>query len=194
MQIEFLEDEPFIAELWSIDNEIGHVRSEGLHVSKIIYAEAEEQGRSRANSAFTDSDLEAFRAMGFLWERVFELVMKRTLRNRGAIFSAPEQCMDGVYLTPDFCTVNGELVVEETKCTTRSAKMDVESNEEWFSAIKAYCRSLSTLKANLRVLHLRGYLNPPIPKLKQYKLVFTPSELEENWLRLINFAKAKGWL
>jgi len=194
MQITEHGEQDIISELWSIDHEIGHTRSPGLHVSKIIYTELEEQGQSRVNSTFNNSDLEAFRALGFLWERIIVDVIKRQERRLGTMIPSPELCMDNVYMTPDYSLVKKLVKTEEYKCTTKSARMQIEEKPEWLTQIQCYCRGLGTLEANLRVLHLRGYINPPIPKVKQYHLSFTQSELDETWLRLLNFAKAKGWL
>jgi hypothetical protein len=195
MQIIELGEQPIIAELWSLDHEAGATRSPGTHISTVIRAELEEQGTSRANSSFDDSDLQAFRAVGFLWERIMERVLSRIPREDGQLVQCREIDLDGIYMTPDFIMAHPDHIeVEEYKATMKSAKMQLYDREEWITQCAAYCKALGALVANIRVLHIRGYINPPVPKVKQYRIEFAQSDLDETWQRLTSFARSKGWI
>jgi hypothetical protein len=192
MQVEDLGEEPIISELWSLDSENNRPRSQGLHVGQLINEESQDQGK-RQVSTFTDSDLQAFMAMGFLWERVLEMVFRRVPRIDGQILRETEICKDGIFMSPDARLHSpGGDSVEEYKATSRSSKNPPK--DEWISQMMAYCYGLGLNTANLRVLHYRGSNVWPVPKIRQYRYTFDDRELWENWERLLNFARSKGKL
>lgn len=182
---------------WSLDNQEvsidGNVaRSEGVHVSQIIHSLETKFGRLKGRTDLGD-DSEAlwhdYRTAGFLIERVFhDLLVEQGLIKIG------EMCIDNIYLTPDFLNP-AEWLIEEWKCTWRSAGHDIEEMfVAWWMQIKAYCYAVGCTKARLRVFFVNGDYHPRKPKLMAWEAEFTPQELEDNWMMLVNHAKSEGWL
>lgn len=184
---------------WNLDQQIvsidGNVeRSPGLHVSTVIKALETRYGRLKGRKDLGD-DNEAkwrpYRLAGFLIERAFREILPKNLTKVG------ELCMDNIYMTPDYFDPD-DWVLEEWKCTWRSSGDDLEYLEEnfisWMMQIMAYCRTMCTLRARLRVFWINGNYKPRVPDMAAYELEFTQQELDVNWSAIVNYAKAEGWL
>lgn len=175
----------------SIDRDVK--RSEGCHVSKIIHAIEMKDGRLKGRTDIDNNNSEQwrdYRTAGFLMERAFrEMLTERQLLKLG------EFEVDGIFMTPDYVDANG-WVLEEWKCTWRSAGKDIEELDwwSWFAQMKAYCKALGTLKARLRVFYVNGTYSPRKPKLSAWDIEFTQDEVDSNWSMLVNYAKHEGWI
>lgn len=126
-------------------------------------------------------------------------------------------CGAGIAFSPDLFIVNGSTRLGEIKCTWMTAKAAPISQEQadaigfprlannltefdsrfdkWFTQIKAYCYHLQLTEARLIVFFVNGNYKPPspIPPLA-WDLTFTAAELQEEWMMLLNHAKAEGML
>ena len=196
MDITELANDEFESALWSIDDSSGHVRSEGLHVSTIIQEMEEEAGRSKKRAGISQGDLNAYRGIGFLWERILAHALRVMYQDSDSrIMRVNELCVDNIYLSPDASFVNPqEYKVEEYKATFTSSRKPIESKTHWIAQMMAYCYAMKCTKAHLRVLYVCGNWRPPTPQVKQYEFSWTPLELTEHWQSLVGFAKMKGWL
>jgi hypothetical protein len=180
-------------------------RSEGLHASQ-IWEDISKSVLEKPRSPLAADKLAEFGTIGFIWERVLERTLAAIMVDNdidhGRYMRPGEQCVDGIYLTPDYCDLNfnGNWVhgVEEWKvrwCSYRKAD-DLEKNF-WKVMVqeKAYCYALQTPYSRLRMLFLVGDWRGDItPKLREFELEFTSRELQENWSMLTNHARRKGWL
>lgn len=172
-------------------------RSRGLHLSHVLnFIEQRE---------FTDSKGgQTYMMAGFLWERVLERLLNDPENLWDWMFTAAlnehddpniirpgEQCVDGIYMTPDgFNIETGRL--EEWKYTTKSIRNPITGPkfQRWMWQIMAYCRSLGLDRATLRVFFARGDYTTGRPIPMNYDLDFTETEIEENWRMIILNANA----
>jgi hypothetical protein len=163
-----------------ISEEQGQLRTPGVHVSSIIRRISEVIGTNKKND-FTEEDLNAFAIIGRLWERVLADVLFPPPRYE----RVGEIEKDGIIGSPD-CVDTENWSDVEMKVTWVSSKGFTERQKfrEYLYQAKAYCWMLSMFRARIVVLHICGSYAPPIPKAKQYSLVFTPAELAENWRML----------
>jgi hypothetical protein len=182
-------------------------RSPGLHASQIWVDIAAQLGFHRNRKGdITETQLKEFGTLGFLWERMLEKALGDLIAdsNPGRYMRPGEQCMDGVYMTPDYVDLdfhaNGEyqLGLEEWKvrwCSYHKAD-DLEKNFwEWLVQCKTYCRVLRTRHARLRALFVVGDWRGDItPKLREWEIEFGEQEIEDNWRMLRGHARRKGWL
>lgn len=181
-------------------------RSEGLHASQIWTDLAAGIDKSK-RSPITQDKLQDFGALGFLWEKVLEKTLASMVMesdHEGRYMRPGEQCIDGIYLTPDYVDLdflaNGtwQIGCEEWKvrwCSYRKAD-DLEKNF-WLILVqlKAYCRAINTNFARLRMLFVVGNWKDDItPKLREFELTFSDQELADNWSMLVNHARRRGWL
>lgn len=196
MKITDLEVARFQSALWSPDK---HERSAGLHVSTIIGAILEERGESNVRADLAAADLDDYAAVGFLWERTLTraLNVMHSEDQESGMLRLGEFQKDGIYFTPDGVMLNAagsKPMLEEWKCTWTSCNKLLEDRKKWMYQIKAYCYALDLDTAILRVLYINGTWRPPIPCTRHYRLEFSRRELAENWMEILNFAKAKGML
>jgi hypothetical protein len=161
----------------ALSEEQGQTRTEGAHVSSIIKHIKETLAEGKEN-AFSVDDLEWFAIVGRLWERVLADVMFPKPR-----YERPgELDYDGVLGSPD-CIDTKEWAVLEFKVCWKSSR-DFENSQrfrEYLWQVKAYCQMVAMVRARIIVFFVAGEWRPPVPKAKEYDLLFTPQELAENW-------------
>ena len=188
MRIKELPPTQFSPEKWNPET---RKRSKGLHLTEIIHALLEEQGKSRKRTDLSEQDLAAYQSMGFLWERILEKALASMEDGQDDIVRPGEIKMDDIYMTPDAIRVDPEvgLALEEWKCTWKSSNHPIDTYEHWLMQIKSYCLALNTRIAFLRVFHVNGTWNPPVPQVRQYLLEFTDEELALNWIAILNQAQ-----
>jgi len=180
-------------------------RSEGLHASQ-IWEDLHASVQTKKRSALAADKLSEFGTVGFIWERVLEQTLASIMVDNpidhGRYFRPGEQCVDGIYLTPDYCDLNynGNWVhgVEEWKvrwCSYRKADNLEQNFWKMIVQQKAYCHALQTPYSRLRMLFLVGDWRSDItPKMREFELEFTSRELQENWSMITNHARRRGWL
>jgi hypothetical protein len=168
-----------------------------LHLTDIIAAILEDIGESPVRDDISAADLDDYAAVGFLWERVLTRALTTMYAETANVVRLGEFQKDGIYFTPDGVLLNfdgSKPSLEEWKCTWTSSNKLVEGRKKWWYQIKAYCYALDLDSATLRVLYINGTWRPPIPRTRQYLAEFTRRELAENWMEMLNFAKAKGMM
>ena len=159
-------------------------RSPGLHLST-IYGDLE---TILFNPRKTDNPLWA--QVGFIWEELLTMAFKSALGVRPGEFR-----YDGVIGSPDgVCYDLG--YIDEYKCTWKSAKKTIEDMWKWQAQTKGYCKMVGNgiTTVRFRVLYINGYWDGNGPVYRDNYVVYEESEIEDNWIMLINHAKSRGWL
>jgi hypothetical protein len=175
-------------------------RGKGIHVSGIIRSIAIHTGilkpdsvdePSMADSRIITDPVAILRmTIGLAWEEYYlgVFLKDKVTKHPG------EKCVDGIYMSPD--GVSREWLpyprvmitrVHEVKATYKSINTvgDMSGQWLWLTQIKAYCKGMKTLYANLHVLFLCGDYKMPIrPLVREWTLEFTQKEIDENWAML----------
>ena len=164
-----------------VSDEQTNVRTPGVHVSDIIryIDKAMNEGKEKDNK-FTEDDLELFAIIGRMWEAQISNAMLKPPRYEriGEI-----EC-DGIILSPDSIDTK-EWSLQEFKVTWRSARRTIESEFKWLTQVKAYCYALGMCRASIYALYVNGTYQPPCPIPKAWDILFSPSELQDNWNMLL---------
>jgi len=137
---------------------------------------------------------------GFVWERALEKAYGEGMAMRPGEFN-----LDGIYCSPDGLNYSiilqtGEvldtLVLEEYKATALSSNKTPDDSAFWKYVLqmKAYCYVTGCNHAVLRVFHVRGDYKDNTPAYNVWGFEFNERELRENWVSIVNHAKAKGWV
>lgn len=181
-------------------------RTPGLHVTDIIAVimAAVDPAKARRNqTAFTQTELENYQELGFLWEDLLSKVFARRAADRsedGAVRWRPgEVTKDGIIGSPDgvVAYTTGAIVGEEYKCTWKSSKeFDLYDKRylKWLIQMQAYCHLLDLRTYDLHVLHLNGDWTDYVPQVRSYRLTFGDAEIADQWTSLKNTAQRQGWL
>jgi hypothetical protein len=162
-----------------ISDEQSSARTPGTHVSDIIRHIDKAMNKEKDNK-FTEDDLELFAIIGRMWEAQISKAMLKPPRYEriGEI-----EC-DGIIMSPDSIdTVEWSL--QEFKVTWRSARRTIESEFKWLTQVKAYCYALGMCRVSIYALYVCGTYQPPVPIPKAWDLLFSPSELQDNWAMLL---------
>ncbi len=181
MQIK--QDEIFHQRVISILNDLNNKdRSEGIHFSDLNYCLRKAFYAHRhpgLNSEKGDQSTLMF-ALGLS----FEYYVTKGKQQE-------EFCVDGIYVTPDFISEEGEHW--EVKVTYLGSNKDVSEQENYIRQMKAYCKIKGVLEFKLVMLHIMGdwswvwkrkgtkvdYSRPIINPNNTF--IFTQEEIEENW-------------
>ena len=193
MKVDELDTGEFKSRLWSAET---HVRTPGLHLTDILYPMMEEQGETPDRPDLTKEDLEGYRAVGFLWERVLVRALTDMYGENSFVLRLGEFTKDGVIFTPDAILIRATCPpsLEEWKCTWTSSNRAIGDRKQWWIQIMAYCHALDLDEATVRVLYINGTWRPPIPRTRHYRATFNKRELVENWDMLLNYARSKGMI
>ncbi len=165
-------------------------RTPGLHLTPIIEDILLTLGLGKKYDPDVDPRLQYEK--GYLWE----VVLSRAFGEKAA-HRVGEVELDGILCSPDGVKVeeDGAITVEEYKCTAKSSNSPVEDNISWMMQVKGYCKVLESTSCIFRILYLCGnYRDIRAPQYMAYRLDFTQTEIDENWLAIVNHAKSKGWL
>lgn len=168
------------------------VRSTGLHLTDIIASLEAVLGTRDEMDA---TQLECFRANGFIWERIIERGMLDSIEYCN-LLRPGELMLDGIAGSPDLIDLATSTVID-TKCTWRSSNKltDLQRNFwSWVVQLKGYTHMLGWQQAELWCMFVCGNWKPPMPQLKRIRLEFNPVELQDCWKMLTGHAKEKGWL
>lgn len=179
-------------------------RTKGLHLST-IYRDLENTvihpGQRKGEKELTPNELKRlgpYRELGFIWEELIGCYMARKMRrsNPDRYIDPGEQCLDGIYGTPDNFDVV-DYAVEEWKATWRSMNRLQKLETDfwvWFVQMKSYCKMLGTDTARLRIFFVNGDYRDSGPQPRMLECKFTQRELDDNWSMIRNHAKRRGWL
>lgn len=173
-----------------------HNRPAGVHISDIIKQMLiERDAKKYGDTSPPDPDtLER----GYVWEEVLSDALLR--RNGGGLGFRPDPIeYDGVWMSPDWYNPESDFPLEEWKATRVSKKSDITDRHwYWFIQILCYLKGLGCHRARLRVWYINGDYSEAArrdPKVLQnyvrYSLEFPQREIDENWRRLMSFAKKK---
>lgn len=188
-------------------------RPAGLHLSDIYMAMAKEfypKWFKDYEDEEKEKQIKHFEK-GLILEEAWGNVMQRMLRS----FARPpcQQSTEGVWCSPDGCMDTSEghwppmypplhiPSIHECKVTLKSCSKETspithEKFIPWMWQVKGYCHVWDCLHAYIHAFHLLGDYGkrPWSPIFVIHHLEFTPGEIEENWDRLISFARERGML
>lgn len=155
-------------------------RSDGLHQSDVIDYIMTNQGVSYSDS---DWDRSSMFEAGFTWEEVFEDAFKR---RREPVIRPDEISLDGITGSPDgYNWRNGELY--EYKWTWKSQNsFAILEQYRWHMQVKGYMKMLSSENRKVTVVNwfvffANGDYRGSGPRAVQYRVEFSPREIDENW-------------
>jgi hypothetical protein len=196
----------------------GVKRKEGLHLTQVtgdLYLELNKKEPDSSTPASDCADPNVRMSMGFAWEYILSRAIEKVFPNERIVsldelYGEPHIIYDGVMMSPDRIDIgdpSGELVVEEWKCTWKSARGPDEDFDvwawTWLMQVKAYCLALHTTRCRFRILFINGDYSRGKgqrgrcshgPCVRTFELKFTEEELQENWQMIRSRAKQKGWL
>ena len=162
-------------------------RSPGPHLMDIVKDMAREL--FAAGNKYVDApDLLQFEK-GYVWERVLSRAFGDGLAERvGEI-----EC-DGIACSPDGVSVDGDgnLVVEEYKCTAMSSNKTPEDIWRWKMQAAGYCHAVGATVAIFRVFNIQGDYKNFMPTYNVWRLEFTEAEVEDTWQSITAHARHMG--
>lgn len=177
-------------------SEVDHMRSPGLHLSRIIA----DLNEVRGGTKYPETDpatRQNYFATGFLWERALKVlfVETRLKSEQGVLVRPGEFTIDGIAMSPDALDLD-DYVVEEYKATYMSSARPIEDPcfWPWTIQMKCYCRAVGTRVARLRTWFVAGDWKGSGPQVRAWTFHFTDRDVEEAFTMCKNHAKAKGWL
>lgn len=180
-------------------------RSHGVHVSDLVREVMLRVDPKTYGREMAQADTENFQESGFFWESLMSGAFASARREGGNLLRAWEVQRDGIYGTPDWFEFDDDgLWLSETKATWKSAReFDAGGIENAFLSpkfvgylmqVRAYCYLLEIPRVRIHILFMNGNYDRFIPEVRSYELIFTDTELSENWRQLVNAGRKKGWL
>lgn len=171
-------------------------RSSGLHLSQ-IYQDIERtiSPKDEEDAKFSPQDLEFYRSMGFMWERVLANSLADGVSGPNLIRPGEFQ-RDGITGSPDLVDITSWTVVE-CKATWRSMRKLDNMHKFfwlWLVQMQGYCYILDTPRARLVAFFVNGDWRPPMPRVRVQEFEFTHREMIENWQMITGHARNRGWL
>jgi hypothetical protein len=165
----------------------GSPRSPGLHVSQVLKSILVKLEPERFGGEMDWTKIE----LGFAVEALIEHAFRDRQQD---ILRLGELWKDEIAGTPDGMSFHdGTLIIHEIKCTWMSSTdcPDHKKFAHWIWQIKSYCHMAETCHARLHVFFVNGnYKDSRSPEYKEWDLLFSPSELEENWMMVLNAARS----
>ena len=163
-------------------------RTPGLHLTDII---SDILLTLSVAKKYDDADPCLQYEKGYLWEVVLSYAFAEKV-----IYQIGEVELDGIICSPDGVSYGNSdnLIVEENKCTAKSSKRSPDENIDWMMQAKGYCKVLESTSCIFRIFHHTEIMWNPDGCYNVFKLDFTQTEIDENWLTIVNHAKMKGWL
>jgi hypothetical protein len=183
---------PYPDRIRSESDEMGQVRSPGLHLST-IYRDMAETINPR--EPMDEQDLAFYGAGGFLWERLWSQAHRDSILS-GTIIRPGEFERDGIAGSPDALDLDNGRVVELKARWMSSKKFDHLEKYFYFELLQVKCYLAMTgfTEAEFSVMFMCGDWRPPIPCVRSARLQFTDREIEEAWLQVYKHGKSRGWL
>ena len=172
-------------------------RSPGLHLTDVIKDLMVVSGLDKKNEGNTWSRQPTMNA-GFIWEEVIftnwedamSAALAKLMGQKLSWYQTGELSYDGIYLTPDgLDVVATPWILQEAKCTWKSAKNSPVDNWRYMVQAKAYCMALNIDRVMFHILHLMGDYKGSGPQYKPWLIIFQPHEIVENWEMLTNHAE-----
>jgi hypothetical protein len=185
-------DPPYPERIVSESQELGEIRSPGLHLST-IYRDMAQTINPR--EPLDQQDLAFYGAGGFLWERLWSMAHRDAVLS-GSVVRPGEFTLDGIAGSPDALDTENGLVVE-LKCRWMSSNKFNQLEKYFYFEllqIKCYLAMVGLTEAEFTVFFVCGDWRPPIPCVRSAKLSFTEREIQEAWMQVYRHAKQRGWL
>jgi hypothetical protein len=178
-------------------------RSAGLHLSAVIrhIMQALDPEAYGPQDAIDDTTRNRW-ALGLLFEEILSAMYASRRRQAFVEGVKPpyefvgrpgEVMVDGIAMSPDglVSDTDGPALLE-SKLTWKSKRgfdLDGKKFVAWKWQAMGYSRALGVTRAYLPVFWINGSYDGYLPELVEYRVDFTPRELEENWTMLLNHAK-----
>ena len=159
-------------------------RSEGYHVSGLIYDMAVRLGRYDPSRPSNPAQL----GLGLLLERARVEELREEMSETGeagipsaVILYQEELRVDGIYGTPDVINAT-EGSVTEYKCTWMSDKgPDDDKLWTWWMQLMSYCYMTGLTVGVLDVTYINGTYRPLSPTRTITRRAWTREALAQNW-------------
>lgn len=185
---------PYPARIRSEADELGLVRSPGLHLSTILH-DIEKTIRPR-DEWCTEEELAFYGAGGFLWERVFSTCHAEAIAD-GDMIRPGEFELDGIIGSPDLIRISDWTLIE-TKHPWKSVNKFDNHLEKYFWAwivqVACYLKMIGSNVAEIHAYFVCGNWKPPVPQIRSVRIDFTDMELDEYWGMVVGHARRKGWI
>lgn len=182
-------------------------RTPGCHVTDIVVAimrKIDPKRYTRSDNPDMSDASENWQEAGFIWEELLSAIFAARMDTSDTApvtrFRPGEIVKDGIIGSPDAICLDADgttLVLEEYKCTWKSARgFDLYDKRflYWLIQLQAYCTLVGATTARLYVLHINGNYEGYIPQVSAWHLQFTQTELDEQWVSLLNTARKEGWI
>jgi len=164
----------------------GLPRTPGMHLTDVINAIEVEMGWRK--NTWEDEPLHTAGEIGFIWEDILSFTYASRMT-----FRPGEVTCDGIICSPDGLGLDPEypdiVVLEEYKCTWKSAKHELIGNWRYMTQIASYLHALDLDTCIMRVLYLNGIYNGQGPIRRTARIKFDEFELRDNWKMISNMAK-----
>lgn len=165
------------------------VRTPGVHLMEVVKSMARDLFNT-GSKPYGGSNLLQFEK-GYVWERELSRAFGDGVAERiGEI-----EC-DGIICSPDGLRVgsDGEIIVEEYKCTSMSSRKSPADIWTWHMQAKGYAYVTGADEAIFRVFYINGDYREMSPEYKVWRLEFSRNELIDVWVSIVNHAKNKGMI
>ena len=185
-------------------------RAEGLHLSDIYSA----MGKELYPKWFKDYPDEDKKKQIRHFEKglILEEVWGQVFAGMGGHFIRPDpRQVQGVWMSPDGLVLSPperwpkdypeimapsihECKVTLKSCNEKTSPISHEKFITWMWQIKGYCKGYQCLHSYLHVVHLLGDYGdrPWTPVVKIHHMEWSIGEIEENWDRLMSYARDIG--
>ncbi len=173
-----------------------------VHLTDVMKSLEEDLDIGYKGDGFQDKFLTM--EIGFWWEDVLEFAFGE----RSAIRVGEVEC-DGIVGSPDGVNTNpgwidddgivliepsDKLILEEYKCTWKSARSGLNNVWKYMTQTKSYCHMVGTNVVIFKVCYLMGFYKGDGPVYREAYITYTDEELENNWNMIITHAKEKGMI
>lgn len=171
---------------------------EKLHISD-IYGRYFDVVTPRKPNKFIEEAKPLYMEAGLAFEQLLEDAFKKRLCGERPGELVTEE---GIVYSPDLILFNGVTRLGEVKVTwlsNRDVPREASNGfpavfDKYFVQMMAYCKHLETPYARLIAYFVNADYRPPRPELLAWDIEFSRREIEENWRKLLNVARAEGML
>jgi hypothetical protein len=171
-----------------------HDRPPGMHLSTIIHYLYERIELPKAKDGIDEVTAKNLKmSLGIAWEHVLSWAIGRVYPSAKIIYPGYQEA-DGVIMNPDRLDYDHDRL-EEWKCTWYSMKKARDPGAFrdffwwWIMQAQAYCRVLRVKEALFRVMFVNADYAPPRPCARQWLIVFSQMELDQNWMKVLKFGR-----
>jgi hypothetical protein len=170
-----------------------------LHMSDIYGRYYELWDKRKFNQDIQDAK-PLYMEAGLAFESLLEDALKKRLAGERPGELVTE---NNIVYSPDLIIFDSGITrLGEIKVTWMSLKdiPDEECNSfppkfnKYFTQMMLYCHALETPYSRLIGFFVNGNYKPPAPQLRAWDIEFTKREIDEEWRKMMNFARTEGML